>query len=218
MAMDLFEFLPGTAYRADGKTLEEFQSEPLPTEITIKLSREAALALSCAAFTEDRSYEYIAARMLHILGSEKIAASRKMIEAIDDRATNSSTKMLGAELQYQKQVIDLLCKAGFHVQWQVGTSAGDADVVVFRSNNPLVVVELKAALRKRREVLHASGQARAYAEALGAQHYFVSAAEIDESLLTPIAGAARVLSFDQLVAEILDLLGDMHVVSINERR
>lgn len=127
-------------------------------------------------FVEGTSEAAICGRCVDRL-SERLDHLRSN-EAIEMPATEQFRNSVALkEKNIEQCLYDALCEAGIAVERQKRTPVGIADLVLDDT-----VIEVKVAIRTRREFHQAAGQARAYADAIGKQRAFVVASEIAETL------------------------------------
>lgn len=87
------------------------------------------------------------------------------------------------EKMLERQLAESLLDSGFDARTQVRTPHGDADVVIYVSNRPCAVIELKRVLRSQRDASHACAQATAYAESLECAVAVVCAPTVPATLM-----------------------------------
>jgi hypothetical protein len=194
-------------YRGDGLTWDDWRAgnRPEADGVTITLRPETAALVAYRAFAEDRTPAYFVERLIHQWAEREIKSALGAYEALKNPSTDDGKESRG-ETSLRHRLLDELEAVGIDARGEVATSNGNADIVIYVDDAPHVVVELKPSLRSKRDTMQASGQAQAYAAALGAQVALVCAETVDPHAARPGAGIARVVLAENLVAEVQTLL------------
>lgn len=187
--------------------------------ITIELPKVVSIYLAWEAFSDDRTPEYIATKLLRKIAEKHFddaIALDKALRAIEAGESPRSHKDR-TEREFEGDLATAIRQRGFTVDTQVNTGAGVADIVIYGDYQPrkaLGVVEVKLEFSGWREAHRAFGQAQAYAAALGTRRCWVTAPRVDARLLTK--RAPHILAWDTAAEVIHKQIGALQIVSAEE--
>lgn len=160
-----------------------------------QIRRDVWGAIMTTAVSRAIDPSVVLAEIVNGWGASKLAEWENVREATNEAAKDPRCSTRTTEKTIEREILRVLHAAGIDAKSQVRTSAGDADLVVFRDASPICVIEVKLAFRGKREIRRACGQARGYADALGAKLAIVSAPDVDatERFGVPVVAPTAVL-------------------------